>query len=65
VPQFDGVEIVALYVLDQGQAQAIAALHLRHHHRNHVEAGLLGRPPAALAHHQLITVPGLPDHHRL
>ncbi len=50
---FDGVEILTLDVLDDGEFERLAVAHLAHHHRHIVQLGQLGRPPAPLARDDL------------
>ena len=45
----DRVEVRALHVLDEGELGSLLVAEIAHDDRHRVQAGLLGRPPAALA----------------
>jgi hypothetical protein len=64
------VQLRTVQVLQQGVAEHDVVAGLPHDRRDHVEAGLGDRPPAALPHDQLVAVlavlaAGAPDHHGL
>ncbi len=62
----DGVQLLALEVLDEGQLQQPVVRDLLHDRRDLEQPRDLGRPPAALPRDQLVLPPlDRPDDHRL
>ncbi len=51
---FDGVEVGALHVLDDGELEDLLVVELAHDDRHRVQPGLLRRAPAALAGDDLV-----------
>ena len=51
---FDGVQVLALDVLDQRQLQHLRIGDFLNHHRNFGQSSQLGRSPAALAGDNLV-----------
>ena len=63
---FQGMQILTLYVLDQGDRHGGAVRHLTHHARHLPQLCHLRRPPAALAGNDLVAlITDRPHHDRL
>jgi hypothetical protein len=63
--ELDRVQVAALDVLDEGDLEAIAGIDLEHDGGDRVQARAARRPPASLAHDQLVAIARAPHHHRL
>jgi hypothetical protein len=62
----DWIQVLALQVLDERQCEGLARGGVAHHHRNLLEPGTLGSPPAPLTRNDRVaTSIALPDQKRL
>jgi len=65
VGELDGVEILALDILDDRELEAIVGCSVGHDRRDAIQAGRPRRPPAALSDDELEALSGLPHNHWL